>query len=1637
MAQNKKEESVFGTSFQEFVYIRTYSRWLDKEKRRETWPETVKRYCDFMKSEIGDAITDKDYKDVYNAIYNLEVMPSMRALWAAGKAAKADNIAMYNCSYLVIDSLSSFSEMLYILMNGTGVGFSVERKYVNKLPIIEEHKKAKARTVVFEDSKLGWARGLDDVLRCLWGGIPFKCDYSKIRPKGARLKTFGGRASGPGPLKDLVAFTSEVVERNRGSQIQCIDAHDICCKIADIVVVGGTRRSALISLSDLTDNQMATAKQGQFWLTEPQRKLSNNSVAYTRKPDVLSFIQEWSNLIKSQSGERGIVNRVALKNKAEENSRRDPNHDLGTNPCFGPQERLLTTNGFKTFEELDGQEVEIINAEGHKSSSKVWCSGIKPTVSVKNTFKQEIICTPDHLWMLNDGSECRAENLQGKRLMPAIARRKTDFDTKYVKLGFCQGDANLSRLRDKDHKGFEINIGNKDDDILKLFGFERETEDQRKFYSRDLYKECEKLGFIAKPLPERYLPSSFVCWTTSQKISFIRGLFSANGCVINNTRIALKTTCKELVEGIKNWFSEEIGIDLYITTNKEKVVSFSNGDYPCKESYDLNIGTFEGLLWFYRNIGFVHGYKDKKLKEAVLTKSPLITSVKDAGESEVYDFTEPETHWGIVNGYVAHNCGEVILRPYEFCNLTEVVVRPKDNFKTLKEKVRIATMMGTWQSSFTDFKYINKQWKKNCEEERLLGVSLTGVRDHRTLGHVNDTAKKWLSDLKHVAIASNKKWAAKLKINESAAITTNKPSGCQKKETMISTAFGIASLEELGDINGCEWQTHKFPVIDDKDTFKESTKFYCNGLSETIKLKMKSGLELEATGNHRYKVFKDGKLYWKRAEDIKSGDVLPFVLDTYKNTDNYMDLIEVGKPYHNVKDIKQPTILNEDLAWFLGLYYGDGSNHNKGIRIAGHSEHVTTLEKARDIAKEVFGVEGIIYYRTKSDYNADLYLNSTYLSSWLSLNQLSKGKSGDLEIPLIIRKSPRSVIESFLDGYWEADGCLATGTGLKNYVTISKRMAEQIVVVLRALGRDASYREMKPTESSWGKNMRYWIQERKGRSGDYKRTIYSKIIQELDSVGLTNLTPDYVINSSISENKTYDIEVPDGNTYVANSYISHNTVSSLVNSSAGLHRRIGKYQIRRVRVNASDPLSTLLKDQGIPWNPEVGELPESCSTYVFDFIIEAPTNTGFQKDLTAKEQLEFWQMYRSFWCVSGDTQVLTDTGYYPIEDLVDKEINAWNGESFKTVKPFKTGTQKLYRVYLSNGVDLKCTKDHKFILNDGTRIPLKDIKIGDKLKKFDMPIISSHKGKMCVDAYSQGFYSGDGFSGSDYSHVYENKYMCIDRLAGKLSDKEFKSRKAKQWNHGHMLDKSFVPFNLCVTDKINWLAGLIDADGNKLGNGIQITSICKEFLRDTQLMLTTLGVISNVKQKHDGVLKEMPDSNGGLKQYQCKPLFTLLISGFNLNKLIELGLKTERVELVGKDSNYDKLVSITDIEELESEETYCFTEPETNRGTFNGIVTGQCEHNPSISIYVKNHEWLYAAAWVEENFDEIGGVSFFPYSDHVYQLAPNEAVSEKTHRKMKKNYPVLDFNKLTQYEHDDQTTAAKEYACTGDKCDIR
>ena len=335
-------------SYQEYIHKSRYARYLPDLKRRETWGETVNRYLNFW-VDRGVKFTDLEKVTLFDTIFSMEVMPSMRALMTAGEALERDNVAGFNCSYITIDSPRAFDEMMYILMCGTGVGFSVERQYITNLPNVAEDFHETETVIHIADSKIGWAKSYRELVSLLYSGQLPRWDASRVRPSGSPLKTFGGRASGPEPLIDLFNFTVGIFRGAAGRKLTSLECHDLCCKIAQIVVVGGVRRSALISLSNLTDDRIRRAKHGQWWVDEPQRALSNNSACYTEKPDFEAFLNEWSSLYESRSGERGIFSRPASQKQAAKNGRRDSEYDFGTNPC---SEIILRPNQFCNLSEV-------------------------------------------------------------------------------------------------------------------------------------------------------------------------------------------------------------------------------------------------------------------------------------------------------------------------------------------------------------------------------------------------------------------------------------------------------------------------------------------------------------------------------------------------------------------------------------------------------------------------------------------------------------------------------------------------------------------------------------------------------------------------------------------------------------------------------------------------------------------------------------------------------------------------------------------------------------------------------------------------------------------------------------------------------------------------------------------------------------------------------------------------------------------------------------------------------------------------------------------------------------------------------------------------------------------------------------
>lgn len=971
------ETNVFSPA-QEFVYTRTYSRWLDDENRRETWEETINRYVTFIVEERGSLIPPKVIKKIKEKILNFEVMPSMRALWAAGKAAKDSNVCMYNCSALVIDSVDSFAETLYLLCCGAGVGFSVQNEYISKLPIIPYIGFNSNGIYQIPDTKEGWAESVKILMNSLYEGKDIELDYNLIRPAGARLKTMGGRASGSEPLMLLHRFIRDTFYTAQGRKLNSLECHDILNQIAEIVVVGGVRRSSQISLSDLNDILLAGAKKWPFPL---RRSMANNSAVYLEKPNAVDFLKEWSELASSGTGERGIFNLYAAKKNAPE--RRDKTKFLLVNPC-----------------------------------------------------------------------------------------------------------------------------------------------------------------------------------------------------------------------------------------------------------------------------------------------------------------------------------NEIILRNMQFCNLSEVVIREKDDLESLLDKVETATWIGVIQSTFTDFKFLRSDWKKNCDEERLLGVSLTGQMDNKSL--LSEVA---LKALKAKVLKIAKHASIKMGINMPAATTCCKPSGCRPWNAVTITDKGILTLEDLfvNHNENSKWDnfTENVNVVQENNNQSKIIKTYNNDKAEIYKITLNYNFELESTPNHKWFVSKERiphptkRIFkeinqWIETKNITKGHVIESNFNNYNNLTNY-DLkifnplsIKMRSEYD---EITQPKNMDEDLAWLLGYLWGDGAMSPGKYRIRFTDQYVFNMNKVIKIIKDKFNLTAHYIKRLNENcYNLDI--SSKALWHWLIKNDIWKYYKEEIDIlPKAIRCSSKSTILAFIAGLIDSDGSVYKSNNLYQFQisTAYDMFANHLQHICWSVGIGIGKSLQTKGKSYQNKRHLYHLVGTKyinKNSFEILKKHSNKITNQRDGIWhfeSNRKTSNVLVIGEVLDCKfdrydnTYDIEIENTHYYFNSIFKSHNTVSQLVNSSSGIHTRYSKYYIRRYRISTHDSLFKMIKNQGIKLLPEVGQehLNENkISTWIIEFPIKSPNNAIIRDNLNALEQLEWYKHVITNWCEHSVSCTIYVKEYEWLEvgNWVYKNWDIVNGLSFL---PYDGGKYKL------------------------------------------------------------------------------------------------------------------------------------------------------------------------------------------------------------------------------------------------------------------------------------------------------------------------------------------------------------------------
>lgn len=809
----------FPNLLSEFVYTRTYARYMDDAQRRETWPETVARYVQFIRKHRN--VPESLLEEIEEAIVKMEVLPSMRALWSAGVSAERDNTCMYNCSFLPIDSLRSWSEVLYILMQGTGVGFSVERQFVNNLPKVAE---LTGETVdyVIPDSTEGWADALYFGMTQWFKGNKVNFDYSEIRPLGAPLKTKGGRASGPGPLMRLMDFAEETVLNASGRKLGTLECHDITCMIADIVVVGGTRRSSLISFSDPDDESMRGAKDwtsGQF---PPIRYMANNSAFYAERPSKELFDREWASLVRSGSGERGF----SMGNWHLRGDR--PSDDVRSNPCVTGDTRVMTSQGMIQIQDLVGQQANLIldsrfGVEGYGEMPKAWKTGHKEIFHLQTKEGFSLRLTEDHRVMTSRGWVHARDLTSGDQVHIMNqggswgSERPHDREIGMLS-GWLAGDGSLV-----DDKVPRLYFYDQDRELTSLMvdAAEKVTGSRPSvsYYQdhREHFQHAPLREYLGQLCEDKFRVPEFV-WRGSKAVqsAYISALFTADGSVQGTQEkgfsVRLHQTHLGLLQDVQQLLLN-FGIFSKIYQGRmpagNRWLPDGKGGhalYACAESHELVISK-SNLFTYAEEIGFLRSDKTEKLN-AVLdsySRGPYaekflarVVSVESVGMEDVYDLTENKTHSFGANGIVVHNCHEIGLRfrratnPWtgeggcgQFCNLSAAVMRSWDTEETMARKVYLATWLGAIQASFTEFPYLRPGWKELCDEDRLLGVDITGQCDNLALSMNPDVMKRFNKKALDTACEATDF----LGINFPAAITCGKPSG--NSSQLVDCASGF------------------------------------------------------------------------------------------------------------------------------------------------------------------------------------------------------------------------------------------------------------------------------------------------------------------------------------------------------------------------------------------------------------------------------------------------------------------------------------------------------------------------------------------------------------------------------------------------------------------------------------------------------------------------------------------------------------------------------------------------------------------------------------------------------------------------------------------------------------------------------
>lgn len=785
--------------FSYIIFKRTYARFIGDSNETEEFWQVLQRVYEGLFSILKQhyhtiGLTwDENYfqsiaQDMFQRSWEFKFLPAGRGLWMGGTefVDKYGSMCLNNCSFVTTQYISTklskpFEFLMDALMLGVGVGLDTRGR--NQIIIQKPNNTQKH---IIDDSRKGWIMALRQLLYAYFCGKELPIfNYEQIRSKGERIKGFGGICSGFEPLKECFDSIQQLLQSRIGQLLTSVDIMDISGYIAKCVVSGNVRRSAILFLVDKNDHEAIQCKSKP----NDHRWTFNISVIADQGMDYSQILP-----YTIKNGEPAffwLENAQKYSRMGDKPDWKDKNVK-GVNPCFAGYEKLLTIDGEKTFKELENREIELITPYNQIVHGKIWKSGTKQTIKLIFGNFDTLTLTPDHVLMTSDGREIYATDTLDERIR-IHNEPKNNFDNYWLQLGFIQGDGQLTRLNSDAHRGLEINIGIKDDDIRELFQLPKDG--RRNYYVNGYNLDLIKYGFHAEKLPNRELPTNI---PKDKYNSFLRGLYSANGCIIhsgNYGRIGFKSTCKKLVEQLKQLLFDLYQINSYITTNKSKIVKFENGEYECKESYDLNIGQIQSIVKFYENIGFIHQYKQKNLEKIIINRSPKVIKIEQDEIQDVYDFLAGDIHWGFVNGFVSHNCAEIALESGdesgELCNLAELYPSHHNSYPDFELSLFYAylyTKIVTLKQ--THWEQTNQIITKN----RRIGTGQSGIMNafkkhgREIMLQWSDNGYKYLKQL-------DKQYSKLWQIPESIKLTTIKPSGSLSLMAGVSAGIHYSESE--------------------------------------------------------------------------------------------------------------------------------------------------------------------------------------------------------------------------------------------------------------------------------------------------------------------------------------------------------------------------------------------------------------------------------------------------------------------------------------------------------------------------------------------------------------------------------------------------------------------------------------------------------------------------------------------------------------------------------------------------------------------------------------------------------------------------------------------------------------------------